>query len=73
MNKMTKIERTKVLPLRWVGNFFGGLAGDHVVKAVYLDEDGDFSWKYRYHAFLWKYLDKPYQWWGTYYQMEFKK
>ena len=70
INHSTKIQRTKILPLRWIGNFLGGYAGNHIVKAVYLDEDGELGFRYKYHAFMWKYLNKPYEWWGTYYMLD---
>jgi hypothetical protein len=65
-----KIQKTKILPLRWIGNISGEFAGNHIVKAVYLDEDGDLGFRYKYHAFMWKYLNKPYEWWGTYYILD---
>jgi hypothetical protein len=67
--KMKKIQKTNIIPLRWIGNIFGELASNHLLKAVYMDEDGDFNWRYSYHAKMWKILDKPYQWWGTYYEL----
>ena len=68
--KMKNIEKTNILPLRWIGNIFGEFASSHLLKAVYMDEDGDFNWRYTYHAKMWKILDKPYQWWGTYYFLD---
>ncbi len=38
-----------------------------------MDEDGDFNWRYTYHAKMWKYLNKPYQWWGTYYELDIEE
>jgi hypothetical protein len=35
-----------------------------------MDEDKEYGWRYKYHAFMWKYLNKPYEWWGTYYQID---
>ena len=70
---MKKIQKTNILPLRWIGNFLGGWAGNHLVKAVYLDEDGDFNWRYYYHAKMWKFINKPYEWWGTYYMVDIDK
>lgn len=66
----TKIQRTKILPLRWIGNISGEFAGNHLLKAVYLDEDGDFNWRYTYHAKMYKILNKPYEIWGTYYMLD---
>jgi hypothetical protein len=65
-----KHQKTKIIPLRLIGNICGGFAGNHLVKAVYMDEDGDFNWRYTYHAKMWKYLNKPYERWGTYYVLD---
>jgi hypothetical protein len=67
-----KINRTKILPLRWFGNFLGGYACNHLIKAIDLDEslDSNLSFRYKYHAKMWKYLNKPYEWWGTYYLVD---
>jgi hypothetical protein len=75
MNHMTKIEKTKIFPLRWIGNFLGGYAGNHLVKAIDLDEslDSNLGFRYKYHAKCWKYLNKPYTWWGTYYEIDIKR
>lgn len=70
LNHSTKTQRTKILPLRWIGNICGEFAGNHIVRAVNLDEDGNFNLRYRYHSFMWKYLNKPYEWWGTYYTID---
>jgi len=74
MNNITKIEKTKVVPLRWIGNFLGEYAGNHLVKAIDLDEslDSNLGFKFKYHAKCWKYLNKPYTWWGTYYELDIK-
>ena len=69
-NRLTKTERTNILPLRWIGNLSGEFAADHLLKAVYMDEDGDFNWRYKYHAKMWKHLNKPYERWGTYYELD---
>jgi hypothetical protein len=70
-----KINRTKILPLRWFGNFLGGHAGNHLVKAIDLDEslDSNLGFRYKYHAKMWKYLNKPYEKWGTYYTINTEK
>ena len=72
INHSTKTERTKILPLRWIGNFLGGYAGNHLIKAIDLDEslDSNLGFRYKYHAKMWKYLNKPYEWWGTYYTID---
>lgn len=35
-----------------------------------MDEDEEYGWRYKYHAFMWKYLNKPYELWGTYYTID---
>ena len=73
MKNLIKHQRTKIIPLRWIGNICGEFAGNHLLKAVYMDEYADFGWRYKYHAKMWKYLNKPYEWWGTYYIIDIKK
>ena len=70
MNHSTKHQRTKIWPLRWIGNFLGSYAGDHLVKCFDYDEDGKLGFRYKYHAKMWKYLNKPYERWGTYYTID---
>ena len=70
INHSTKIQRTKIWPLRWIGNFLGGYAGNHIVKCFDYDEDGKHGFAYKYHAKMWKYLNKPYERWGTYYTID---
>ena len=72
LNKITKIERTRILPLRWIGNTCGEFAGNHLIKAIDLDEslDSNLGFHYKYHAKMWTILNKPYERWGTYYIMD---
>ena len=42
LSRLQTIQKTRILPLRWIGNFLGGYAGNHLVKAFDLDEDEDF-------------------------------
>jgi len=65
-----KKEKTKILPLRWIGNICGGYAGNHLVKCFDYDEDNRYGFAYKYHAKMWKYLNKPYELWGTYYLID---
>ncbi len=69
----TKIQKTKILPLRWIGNLCGEFAGNHLFKAMCMDEDQNYGWRYTYHAKMWKYLNKPYTLWGTYYIINLKE
>jgi hypothetical protein len=66
----TKIQRTKIWPLRIIGNFLGGYASNHLVKSLDLDEDNNLGLRFKYHAKMWKYLNKPYERWGTYYSLD---
>ena len=70
--KTTKIQKTKILPLRWIGNFCGEYAGNHLIKAIDLDEelDSNLGFRYKYHAKMWVILNKPYERWGTYYLVD---
>lgn len=70
INHSTKIERSKIWPLRWIGNISGEFAGNHIVKCANMDEDEDFGWRYKYHAKMYRFLNKPYEWWGTYYTID---
>lgn len=67
---ITKHQKTKIIPLRFIGNICGGFAGNHLFKAMCLDEDEDYGWRYRYHEKMWVVLNKPYTLWGTYYIFE---
>ena len=69
LNHSIKHEKTRILPLRWIGNACGELAGNHLIKAMYLDEelDTNLGLRYKYHARVWMILNQPYKWWGTYY------
>ena len=72
INHSTKHQRTKIWPLRWIGNFCGEYAGNHLVKAFNLDEqlDSNLGFRYKYHAKMWVILNKPYERWGTYYTLD---
>jgi hypothetical protein len=72
LSRSTKIQKTRILPLRWIGNISGAYAGNHLVKCFNYDEEGKLGFAYKYHAKMWKYLNKPYEWWGTYYELDIK-
>lgn len=65
-----KKEKTRIVPLRWIGNICGEYAGNHLVRCFDYDEDGKYGFAYKYHAKMWKYLNKPYELWGTYYLID---
>jgi hypothetical protein len=64
-----KINRTKILPLRWIGNICGDIAGNSVVKAFDLQDQENFGYRFKFHSKVWYYLNKPYDRWGTYYEI----
>ena len=70
---ITKHQKTKILPLRWIGNVCGKISSNSLVKVWNLDEDEDFGYHYKFHSKIWKYLDRPYRWWGTYYIMDMEE
>ena len=70
INHSIKHERTRILPLRWIGNISGEFAGNHLVKCINMDEDEEYGWSYKYHAKMYKILNKPYEIWGTYYMID---
>ena len=72
LDRMTKHERTRILPLRFIGNVCGGFAADHLFEALILEEalDADLGFRHKYHAKMWVLLNKPYTWWGTYYELK---
>ena len=70
INHSTKIQKTRILPLRWIGNICGEFAGNHIVKCANMDEDEEYGWRYKYHAKMYVILNKPYEWWGTYYTID---
>ncbi len=65
-----KINRTKILPLRWIGNICGDIAGNSVVKAFELQDQENFGYRFKFHSKVWYYLNKPYTRWGTYYEID---
>jgi hypothetical protein len=65
--KTIKTEKTKIVPLRWVGNLFEKIAHPHLMKALYYNDHDDDGFAYKYHSIMWLILNKPYRWWGTYY------
>jgi len=72
LSRSTKIQKTRILPLRWIGNICGAYARNHLVKAIDLDEELDsaLGFRYKFHAKMWVLLNKPYTWWGTYYTVD---
>ena len=65
-----KIQRTKILPLRWIGNAISYPATSSLVKAFHLQDEGNFGYRFKFHSKIWRYLNKPYEWWGTVYTVD---
>jgi len=67
---MKTIERTRILPLRWLANALSYPATTSLLKAFYLQEQGDFGYRFKFHSKVWHYLNKPYERWGTVYEID---
>jgi hypothetical protein len=65
-----KIQKTKILPLRWIGNLCGEISATSLVKALDLQEDDYLGYRFTFHCKVWHYLNKPYEKWGTYYMVD---
>jgi hypothetical protein len=68
-----KINRTKILPLRWFGNICSDIATRSLLKAFYLDEQGSYGYRFKFHSKVWIMFNKPYERWGTYYTIDTSK
>lgn len=64
-----KIEKTKILPLRWLANQLSYPATSSLTKAFDLQEQGNLGYRFKFHSKVWYYLNKPYEKWGTYYEL----
>ena len=73
LNKITKIEKTRILPLRWFGNSCSDIATRSLLKAFYLDEQGNYGYRFKFHSKVWVTFNKPYERWGTYYTVDTSK
>ena len=43
-----------------------------LMKALYYNDHDDDGFAYKYHSIMWLILNKPYRWWGTYYELDIK-
>jgi hypothetical protein len=68
-SKITKHQRTNILPFRWAGNTCSHIATNSLVKAFDLQGHND-GYRFKFHCFIWKHFNKPYEKWGTYYEMD---
>lgn len=67
------MQRTRILPLRWIGNVCGEIATDSLVKAWALQDTDDLGYRFKFHSWVWEYVNRPYMWWGTYYTIDFNR
>jgi hypothetical protein len=65
-----KIHKTRILPLRWIGNGCSYIATNSLVKAFGLQEDDNLGYRFKFHSKVWHYFNKPYTWWGSYYTVD---
>jgi hypothetical protein len=70
LNSAKKIERTRILPLRWIGNTSSYIATRSLTKAFNLQRQNDLGYRFKFHCKVWKYVNKPYELWGTYYKLD---
>ena len=67
---MKTIQRTRIVPLRWLANQLSYPATSSLLKAFRLQEQGDLGYRFKFHSKVWHYLNKPYERWGTVYEIE---
>ena len=67
LKNSTRVDQTKILPLRWFGNACSSIATRSLLKAFYLDEQGNYGYRFKFHSKVWIVFNKPYTKWGTYY------
>lgn len=68
-----RIEKTRILPLRWFGNLCNSISSNSLVKAFMLQDNNNFGFRFKFHSKVWHYVNKPYERWGTYYLAEWIK
>ena len=69
----TRHEKTKILPLRWFANASMSIATRSLSRAFDLQEEENYSYRFKFHSAVWHYLSKPYDKWGTYYSLDIEK
>ncbi len=71
MREDLKINKTKILPLRWFANACGDIAGRSIMHISYNDELENFGWRYKLHSTIWKITWPIYYKFGTFYEFDF--
>ena len=66
LKSSTRVDQTKILPLRWVATGCNRIATRSLMKAFDLQDEENFGCRFKFHSKVWKYLNKPYEKWGTY-------
>ena len=61
-----RVDQTRILPLRWFASSCNSIATRSLIKSFDLDEQENFGYRFKFHCKVWKYLNKPYEKWGTY-------
>ena len=69
---MNRVDKTNILPLRWIANALGHIAIRSLTKAFDLQEQDNLGYRFKFHCKVWHYLDKPYHKWGTFYTVDIK-
>lgn len=69
MLKHSIVTHQSPIPFRWIVNYFGEIGSNFLVKAMYLDEDNNYGFKYRLYSKVWKFTDFFSSRWGTYYNL----
>ena len=73
LNRSKEMQKTKILPLRWIGNLCEKPAKYHLNMLLHYVDHDDYGLACRYHAHMSNFLYKPYYWWGTYYELNMEE
>jgi hypothetical protein len=73
LNFSQKVEKTKIVPLRWFANLCEIPAHYHLNKFLHYSDHDDYGLMCRYHAKVSYWLYKPYLKWGTVYKLKDKE
>lgn len=57
-------------PLRWIANLAGEISSWAILKAVYMDEDNKYGWKYDFYSKLFVLFNPLSSKYGTYYKID---
>jgi hypothetical protein len=57
-------------PLRWIANLAGEISGWAILKAAYLDEDGNYGWRYNFYSRLFVIFNPISMKYGTHYILD---